>query len=63
MTASTYRRPREDRFHHAGTLRDRRAVHSDSAGLEMEGWIALSVVLVGLVWAMGPGLVRTEGKG
>jgi len=38
-------------------------LHSGNAGLEMQGGILLSVVLVGLVWAVGPGLVRAEGNG
>ena len=35
-------------------------LHSGNAGLEMQGGIVLAVVLVCLVWAVGPGLVRRD---
>jgi hypothetical protein len=38
-------------------------LHSGNAGLEMQGGVLLSVVLVGLVWAVVPALVRVEGNG
>lgn len=32
-------------------------LHSGNAGLETQGWIVLGAVLLGIAWAVGPGLI------
>jgi hypothetical protein len=37
-------------------------LQSGNAGLEMQGWIVAAVMVVGLVWAVGPGLAAARGQ-